>query len=460
VYPFAGKAIVRENAVMDQLDSSRIEANKIDKFHEIKNCRTKILGGNSLAATGYYRYIDKYKTEQPLYVDSIRINRENHLVGYGKIAEDNILYLDKKIGFKGIYEIISTRRPIEFMGYVKPLHSFVKMETLWLRYKNVVDPQNVIIDVKDPRDKNNNKLSVGVYFANDSNHVYPILFDLKRRYSDPELQSDTGIMFYDAAKTSFFVGDENKLKNNALKGNFIQFNDATHSVYAEGKFDFNVNSPKVNMQSAGTALHAATDSTFRFNLMMQLDIQLPTEIKTKLTKMLTTEGAGSAIGSLKNGENKMGIYEMISDPKLADKMVKTLETSGSIPSEGEFKTGFIFTDVDLAFNRVKRKFIAAGSIGMPLYNGTVINKKYTTSIAIEKKRSGDKVYLYIVTDQGDWVYMEYMRGSIIIATNNAELATAVSTESNKAADDQFIIRIGNEKTKDNFLKRNDVDVDE
>jgi hypothetical protein len=194
--------------------------------------------------------------------------------------------------------------------------------------------------------------------------------------------------------------------------------------------------------------------------MMQLDIQLPTEIKTKLTKMLTTEGAGSAIGSLKNGENKMGIYEMISDPKLAGKMVKTLETSGSIPSEGEFKTGFIFTDVDLAFNRVKRKFIAAGSIGMPLYNGTVINKKYTTSIAIEKKRSGDKVYLYIVTDQGDWVYMEYMRGSIIIATNNAELATAVSTESNKAADDQFIIRIGNEKTKDNFLKRNDVDVDE
>ena len=460
VYPFAGKATVRENAVMDQLDSSRIEANKIDKFHEIKNCRTKILGGNSLAATGYYRYIDKYKVEQPLFVDSIRINRENHLVGYGKIAEDNILYLDKKIGFKGIYEIISTRRPIEFMGYVKPLHSFVKMETLWLRYKNIVDPQNVIIDVKDPRDKDNKKLSVGVYFANDSNHVYPILFDLKRRYSDPELQSDTGILFYDAAKSSFFVGDENKLKHNALKGNFIQFNDVDHSVYAEGKFDFNVSSPKVNLQTAGTALHSATDSTFRFNLMMHLDILLPTEIKTKLTKMLTTEGAGSSIGTLKNGENKMGIYEMIADQKLAGKMVKTLETTGAIASEGEFKTGFVFTDVDLAFNRVKRKFIAAGSIGMPLYNGTVINKKYTTSIAIEKKRSGDKVYLYIVTDQGDWVYMEYMRGSIIIATNNAELATAVSTESNKAADDQFIIRIGNEKTKDNFLKRNDVDVDE
>lgn len=141
-------------------------------------------------------------------------------------------------------------------------------------------------------------------------------------------------------------------------------------------------------------------------------------------------------------------------------MTKTLESSGSIPGDGEFKSGFVFTDVDIAFNRVRRKFIATGSFAMPLFGGTVINKKYTTTIAIEKKRSGDKIYLYIVTDLGDWVYMEYMKGSIIIATNNAELAETVNTESNKMTDDQFIIRVGNEKTKDNFLKRNDVELDE
>ncbi len=460
VYPFAGKAIVRENAIMDQLDSSRIEANKIDKFHEIKNCRTKILGGNSLAATGYYRYIDKYKKEQPLYVDSIRIDRENHLVGYGKILDSNLLYLDKKIAFKGIYEIISTRRPIEFMGFVRPMHSFVKMETLWLRYKNIVDPQNVIIDVHDPRDKDNKKLSVGLYFATDSNHVYPIMFDLKRRYSDPELQADTGILFYDDAKHSFFVGDEAKLKGNAVKGNYIQYNDVDHSVYTEGSYDFQLNIPKVKMKSAGTATLSATDSTFRFNLMMHLDMQLPGEIKSKILKMLSAEGAGSAIGSLKTGENKMGIYEMISDAKLAGKMVKNLENTGAISSEGEFNSGFVFTDVDLAYNRVKRKFIGTGTIGIPLFNGTVLNKKYTATIAIEKKRGVDKIYLYLVTDQGDWIYIEYDTRSVLIASNNAELNTAVTNESNKMSDPDLNVRIGNERNKDNFLKRNDVEIDE
>ncbi|MCC6818229.1 MAG: hypothetical protein IT245_05015, partial [Bacteroidia bacterium] len=458
VFPFAGKAIVRENAIMDQLDSSKIIANRDDKFHEIKNCKTKILGGNSLAATGFYRYIDKYKVEQPLYVDSIRIDREKHLVGYGRIEDDKLLYLDKKIAFKGAFKIISTRRPIEFTGYVRPMHAFTKMETLWLRFKNQeVDPQNVIINISDPRDKDDKRLSVGLYFANDSNHVYPILFDLKRRYSDPELQADTGIMYYDAAKNAFMVGNEDKLLNNSLKGNYMQFNDADQSVYSEGGYDFGINSPKASLKTSGTSEHTANDSTFRFNLMVWLNIDLPSEIRSKLLKMLMNENAGSAMSSLKTGDNKMGIFNLISDEKLAGKMVKTLETTGNIPADGEFKTGFVFTDVELAYNRLKRKFIATGTFNMPIYNGTVVNKKFTTTIAIEKKRSGDKIYIYIVCDNGDWVYLEYMKGSIIISSNNEELMTAVTTESNKAADDTFIIRIGNEKLKDNFLRRNDVE---
>jgi hypothetical protein len=460
VYPFEGKAVVREKAVMDVLDSSRIEANRIDKFHEIKNCRTNILGGNTLAATGYYRYIDKYKVEQPLFVDSIRIDTAKHLVGFGRIPDTKNFRLDKKIGFKGVFQITSIRRPIEFIGYVRPMHSFRKLESLWIRYKNIVDPQNVIIDVSNPRDYDNNKLSVGLYFANDSNHVYPIMFDLKRRYSDPELQSDTGIMFYNGAKDAFMIGNEAKLLKNALKGNYIQFNEKDSSVYAEGHFDFQVVAPKVSLQTAGTAFHSGTDTTFRFNLMMWLDFPLPPDIKTKIGKILLAEGSGTTPGSQKTQENKMAIHELVSDQAVAERMVRSLDASGTIPPDGELKNGFVFSDINIAFERVKRKFIAAGPMTMPLFNGVIINKTFTTTIAIEKKRSGDKIYLYVITDNGDWFYMEYSRGSIIIATNNAELATAVSNESNKMLDEQFLIRVGTEKTKDNFLLRNNVDLDE
>jgi hypothetical protein len=460
VFPFEGKAIVREKAYMDRLDSSRIEANRNDKFHEIKNCRTFIHGGNNLAATGYYRYIDKYNKEQPLIVDSIRIDADKHLVGYGRIEENKLLYLDKKIGFKGTFKIISTSRPIEFMGFVRPMHSFVKMETLWLRYRDVVDPKHVVINVNNPRDKDNKRLSIGLYFANDSNHVYPIMFDLKRRYSDPELQSDTGIMYYDDVKDAFMIGNEDKLMNHGLKGNYIQFNEKDHSVFAEGKFDFNIQAPKVHCVSAGTATHAATDSTFRFNLTMWLDFPFSAELKAKILKVLNAENAGSPAPNQKTADVKMGIAELISDEKLAGKMIKSLESNGIVPADGEFKSGFVFTDIDLAFNRIRRKFISTGSLSMPLFNGIIVNKNYSTTIAIEKKRSGDKIYLYIMTDAGDWMYFEYMRGNMMIASSNAELVTAITAEATKMSDEQFLIRLGSEKAKDNFLKRNDADPDE
>jgi hypothetical protein len=459
VYPFAGKAIVREKAAMDRLDSSRIEANRLDKVHEIKNCHTTILGGNSLNADGYYRYIDKYKVEQPLYVDSIRINKEKNLVGYGRIAEEKGFRLDKKIGFKGLFEVISTRKPIQFIGYVRPMHSFAFMETSWLRYNYVVDPQNVVINVLNPRDKDNNKLSLGLYFANDSNHVYPILFDLKRRYSDPELQSDTGILFYNAAKDAFFVGNEAKLLKKSLRGNYMQFNDFDKSVYAEGKFNFNLVTQKAKIETAGTAIHAANDSTFRFNLMMWLSFPLPAEVNTKITKFLMLEGSGKPPGSLKNEDSKKALAELITDTKTFEKMQKSVDATGILPAEGEFKTGFVFSNVNFGFNRVKRKFLGTGNITMPLFNGQIINKSYDATVAIEKKKSGDKIIIYIVTDNGEWLYMEYARGNMIIATNNAELAAAVSTASDKLFDPEFSLRLGTERTKDNFLIKNDVDQD-
>lgn len=459
VFPFEGKAVVREKAAMDRLDSSRIVANRTDKFHEIKNCRTFILGGNSLRADGYYRYIDKYKTEQPLFVDSIRIDKEKHLVGYGKLDEGKNFRLDKKIGFKGLYEVISTRKPIQFIGYVRPMHSFTFMETSWIRYNNVVDPQNVIINVKNPRDKDNNKLSLGLYFANDSNHVYPILFDLKRRYSDPELQSDTGILYYDYAKDAFMVGDEGKLNGTSVKGNYMQFNEKDHSVYSEGRFNFNFNlgNQKVRCETAGSAIHTAEDSTYRFDLMMWLNFPLPAEINAKITKFLMTDGAGGTPGSLKNDETKKALAELITDVKTAEKMQKSINTTGILPAEGEFKSGFVFSNVQFGFNRVKRKFLGTGNITMPLFNGQVINKSYDATVAIEKKKSGDKITIYLVAGNGEWLFIEYTRGNIIIASNNPELNTAVSTAADKLFDPEFSIRLGTERMKDNFLIKNDVE---
>ena len=85
------------------------------------------------------------------------------------------------------------------------------------------------------------------------------------------------------------------------------------------------------------------------------------------------------------------------------------------------------------------------------------NKSYNTTIAVEKKRGGDKIYIYILGDNGEWMYLEYSKGNMFIATNNTELNAAVVLASEKNTDENFTLRLGSERMKENFLKRNDIE---
>lgn len=196
-----GKVTIRENANMDELDSTKLIANRDDKFHEIYRLKIKIHGRNRVRGSGFYQYVDKLAKRQEFLLDSVIVNKAKHIEGIGKIEEEKGFTLDKKIGYKGIAQIESDEQLIKFSGYVKPLHTFTNvLPSAWLQFKNYVDPKDVVIPLSNPRDKLNTKQFVGLFIANDSSHVYPLMFSARRRYSDNDVSNDTGIMYFDHEK--------------------------------------------------------------------------------------------------------------------------------------------------------------------------------------------------------------------------------------------------------------------
>jgi hypothetical protein len=47
-----------------------------------------------------------------------------------------------------------------------------------------------------------------------------------------------------------------------------------------------------------------------------------------------------------------------------------------------------------------------------------------------------------------------------MASNNAELTAAITKAAEVQSDETFYVRIATERMKDNFLKRNDIELDE
>ncbi len=449
-----GKVTVRKDADMDPVDSARITANRKDKFHEIYRSDAKIYGRNKMRAKGYYVYVNKVNYKQELFLDSILVNREKLVEAWGKVEEAKNFTLDTKIAYKGLIKVLSNEKYPLFTGYFKPLHTFKNvLPSAWIRYSDYVDPKKVILKADDPRDKDNKRQYVGLYIANDSSHVYPLFYSWKKRYSDPEITGDTGILYYDDLQSSFFAGNKDKLLQGGLKGNFIQFNEKTHAIHAEGRMDFGFDNSTIKCISAGTADLPEGDSSFNFQLAMFLDFPLPKSFNERLYTLLTEEGAGK--GSFSNNDLfvKKAVGELISDDKTARTVMKNMERTGILEGRDEAAWKFCFTKADFRWNSKQRGMACTEELSLANFDGKTVNRDFEAKMLVEHRRSGENMFLYMEISAGNWIYINTQRNVTYVWTSDELLNQSIINEGPKVSTDTYTLRTAAPSMVDRFLRK-------
>lgn len=449
-----GKVTIKEDAYMFPLDSSKIMANRTDQFHNVYGCTTNIYGKYAMKAKGKYQYVSKLGQKQEMLLDSIFVTRERLVQGIGFIDESQQFTLDTKIGYKGYAQIMSNEKFVQFTGFVKPNHTFDFIpNSIWFRYKDKVDPKNVVVNVSDPRDKDNKRMFTGVFFANDSSHVYPLLFAQKRRYSDPEITIDTGVLVYDQATSSFKVGDEGKILKGELKGNYIQFNEKDHSVYAEGALDMGFENKDFKFLTAGSAALKPGDSAFSFEVAFIMDFPLPKEFTDQLATMAKAEGAGA--GSVNNNNEfvKKAFGEMITNKVAGKAIAKGIEKNGQIEARDEANAKLVMSHAEFVWDQTKRGLANSSPVDIAIIGGTQINKKFKSNIMIEHRRSGENLYIYLEINDQDWVFFNCVRNTMYIVSNVQKLNDVIINQGEKVSTDNFNLRVGTLSMKDKFLRK-------
>ncbi|MFT7589653.1 MAG: hypothetical protein ACI959_001873, partial [Limisphaerales bacterium] len=71
IYPFEGKVVIEEDAIMQTLVNARIEFDSLSAFHEIKNAEIQIQGKYKMRGEGDYVYIDRLGEEQNIHFEDI-----------------------------------------------------------------------------------------------------------------------------------------------------------------------------------------------------------------------------------------------------------------------------------------------------------------------------------------------------------------------------------------------------
>ena len=453
-----GKVLIRKEANMDTVFKAKIIANRTDKFHTITDVTAKIYGKYGIGGSGDYKYVNKLGREQKVHFDSMVVVTEKKLHAFGSIEEENGFTLDTKIAFKGKAHLISAQRDIRFRGLVKTMHTFDFMrESAWCRFDGEVNPLDVVIPMNPPRMASGSKIFVGLHVAKDSSHIYPVFNSTKRRLSDNDVTQDTGILYWDHDKQSFFSGSKNRLKGGELRGNYIQFNESNHSIHAEGPMDFGVESEQVKFRAAGTADLAPRDSAFEFNLSMLMDFPLHPDFKKRMTEMYLGEGIGDV--DLNTDFFKENIHQLIDDPGLRRDMLKNIEQRNQIKGnlnliggKDETNYNFIFSDAKFRWDSKARGMFSDGTISLVSLFGTPINKTINATIYMEAKRGAEKMHIYL-DDGVNKVYFYVQSYRVNIYTNDEQLLEIMANTNNKVKPRDFGVSATGERSVDRFLRK-------
>lgn len=488
VYPFANKAIVRKDADIDRLDSSLIEANRVDKYHKIYNAHTKIYGKNNIRASGLYDFKTKLGEQHVINMDSIKIDEQKHLVGVGNITDSQSFYLDVEIGYKGWAKIISTDKPITYTGFVKPIHSMDYVSGQWLRFKGEMDALDVVIDVNNARNVDNRPLLTGLFVAGDSVRVYPMLFGMKQAYSNPEVTLDSGVLYYDHNTGDIVVGDKRKLFEKEEKGNVIRVNDKNRTIKTAGSYGMSLN-VKSGIKSgfAGTSEWKESDTTFNFDWSFYFDFPLPKEAVTRMVELVKNENYGSSV-SVKTSTFAANLPEFYATSAASKSVVSRVKNSGNLNSENVVATSQFFKSVGKATDKVKEifdtdlyikevnerapekamffvaasnwyfnnrtnSFICNGSIDLASINGVNINKRFGAIIVVDKKRSGDDIHIYIELNPNEFIYLNYVRGVMYAYSTDEKFNQIILDKGEKISNDDYSLRRGTPRSIDKLLRR-------
>jgi len=449
-----GSITVREAGDIDIVEGAKIAANRTDKFHEIYNTRAKIYGRLKMRGSGKYQYVSNLGVRQEFTLDSIIVNADKHVEGVGKINEEQNFTLETKIGYKGFAQVLSTEKNILFTGYVKPLHTFKNIiPSAWIRYNDRLDPKNVVINMMDPRDKDNKKQYVGLFIANDSSHVYPLMYSWKRRYSDPDVTNDTGILYYDNEKQSFFAGSKAKLIDGSLKGSYLQVNEGNHSIHAEGPLDFGMETNHIHFKNAGTADLLPGDSSFQFNMAMMLDFPLHKDVAEKIKAKAAASSGASVDINTEFFEKALG--EMISDDKNARKAMDEVIKTGKLSGKDEVDYKLVMSDAIFRWDSKRRGMYCHDAVTLVNFAGTSVNKTVDATILLEHKRSGENMYIYLEFGTNDWIYINLQKNVSYMLSSDPLLNETMINTADKLGLDDFYSRMATQRQVDRFLAKFD-----
>lgn len=432
IYTSDGEVEVRKNANMKPLEDAKIIANTTTQYHTITGANVKLKARRDYEAEGDYEYVGGDNSKQLIHFNNIRVDSSYQTVASGEIAEKDKFMLSSHFRYKGTTKIEANKKGMNFRGATYLEHECNDLKKSWIGFESDIDPSNVMIPIEEgvqawlPGNAKGTKLGSGVLLKVDSTHLYSAFLSPQKYHSDNSLISASGFLNYNEEMNEYQLSNKDKLMESNFPGNFVGLNTKTCSVRGEGEIHLgNDKLGQVNFTNYGEVNHKPKSDSVIVDGALAVDFFLDEKMWTHILENMLGNPKLQPVDNTRPVYGK-ALREM-AGKDLGDKLISQLNLYGAfkkIPKE--VRHNIMFSDARMYWDQRTQSFKSDGALGIGVMDKKQVNKYVKGYIELVRKKTKEKLSIYLELEEGLWYFFEYNNGVMRVISSQDDFNAMIT----------------------------------
>ncbi len=414
-----GLITIREDAVIDPLDSVRIVLDKDSLIHHtLYDARVNVTGKYGYKGYGKYDYINGDGKVMTLSMHNIEYGKEEQTIAETNITNKDLFTFNSHFAYQGDAKLSAKEQLLSFNGGVQMLHRCSKGPQTYVRFSSPIDPANVRIPIgEELQNFEYDKIYKDFFITKDSTHTYSSFAEGRKDYSDVPMFNATGILMYNEAEQAFDITSEVKQANPDTTGTLLRFSEAACNIQGRGNFDFGIDLDQVKLKSSGTLVDNRDKKQITASAMLGINFFFNKEAEEVLYSSIIRSKAKTSQLSKELYISRMAEWGGKQQAVKSEQERSAVGVSKVLPPA--LQQILLFSNIDFVWNTQNRAFVADGKADLAYLKDYIVNKEVNVLAEIASKRSGNSIEMYIEFDKETWVYFVYKNSMMQTLSSDA-----------------------------------------
>ncbi|MCF6365599.1 MAG: hypothetical protein L3J35_05290 [Bacteroidales bacterium] len=411
----SSNVVIDENGEMEKLLKTTVKARGV---HNISEVDIKINSSKKyVASSGIYQYEDMNRKLQNINFDNITYDvKKEASVAHGFIEQYEKFTLNPWFDYYGDVYFNASKDRLNFEGFAKLIHTCPSVPQ-WFYFKSEINPDSIYLPL-EPRlhsDIASNKARVyaDVMSSKDSIHTFPVFLSADP-YGNSEsilsLRDSSFYVAYNQNENMYQITTLNKFNDRTLPDKYLDLKRSTCIVHGDGDIILS-KSIKINdFGSVGELRFDTNADEVTMGTLTYMDFFFSKKALDILTEKLKLNISLSAV-QVQNNTYKKTMSQLLGVEE-TEKMLSEMSINDGKPKKfpDKLKKTIVFTNLAFKWDAESKSFKSIGKIGISNIGNQMINKYVNGYIQIRKRRTGDKIFIYLETSEKEWFFFTFSGG--------------------------------------------------